>query len=337
MIYVDGRREERDDNMNVLITGATGFIGQHLYAALVENGSNVRMLGRTRPDGTLNYVHWDMNQPLDAKALDGIDVVFHLAGKAHALNADYHDDVEYFTINTAGTRKLLEAAKSAGVRRFVYFSSIKAVGYHEHCSDESCEELPDTMYGRSKLMAEQLVLSGGFVPEPVVIRPTMVYGCTEKGNLPKMIQAIRKWHFPPLPDTRNYRSMIHVDDVVSAALLLSQHPEAVGKCYIASDSHNYSTRQMYVWICEALGQPVPGWKVPVSLLKLIAVKGDMIGKIIGRRFIFDSETLQKLLGTELYSSAKIEKELGFCPQRHLHESLPEIVNYLKNNHDSYCG
>ncbi len=314
--------------MNVLITGATGFIGQRLYAALAKSGLYVRVLGRTKPEGELNYVCWDMDHTLDAKALDGIDVVFHLAGKAHALNTDHHDDVEYFSINTAGTRKLLDAAKSAGVRRFVYFSSIKAVVYNERCNDESCDDLPDTMYGRSKFMAEKLVLNGGYVPEPVVIRPTMVYGCTEKGNLPKMIQAIRARRFPPLPDTQNHRSMVHVEDVVSAALLLSKHPKASGKCYIVSDSQTYSTRHMYEWICEALGLSVPSRNVPLFVLELLALTGDLIGRISGRRFFFDSDALEKLVGSEVYSSARIENELGFCPQRNLHDSLPEIVDYL---------
>jgi len=313
----------------MLVTGATGFIGQHLYTSLVDNGAKIRVLGRTKPEGALNFVHWDMTQSLDAKALDGIETVFHLAGKAHALNSDYHDDVECFSINTAGTRKLLEAAKTAGVRRFVYFSSVKAVAYNKRCSDEFCNDLPDTMYGRSKLMAEQLVLNGGYVPEPVVIRPTMVYGCTEKGNLPKMIRAIRNRRFPPLPCTQNSRSMVHVEDVVSAALLLSKHPEAAGNCYIVSDSHAYSTRQMYEWICEASHQPVPSWNIPVFLLKLLAMIGDLIGKITGQRFVFDSDGLEKLVGTEVYLSVKIENELGFCPRRGLYESLPEIVRYLK--------
>ncbi len=314
----------------VLVTGATGFIGQRLCDALEKTDSDVRILGRTKPEGAEDFYHWDLSQPVPDEALNGIDTVFHLAGKAHVLSSDYHDEAEYFPVNISATRKLLEAAKSAGIRRFVYFSSVKAVGYNtETCSDETCEDLPDSMYGRSKRMAEQLVLHGGFVPEPVVIRPVMVYGNTEKGNLPKMIRAIRDGRFPPLSDTRNKRSMVHVDDIVQAALLAARHPAAAGNIYIVTDGQAYSTRQMYVWICEALQKPVPGWRLPFTVLKVLAMAGDVIGKIRGRRFVFDTDAMEKLTGCEFYSSEKIQNELGFKAQYHLKETLPEIVRYLE--------
>lgn len=313
------------------MTGATGFIGQYLCTALFENDCNIRILGRTRLDGADDFYHWDLRQPLHEEALDGIDTVFHLAGKAHALSSDYSDEAEYFPVNIAATRKLLEAARHAGVQRFVYFSSVKATGHHgteTGESDESSKDLPVTMYGCSKGMAEQLVLNGSFVPEPVVIRPTMVYGKTEKGNLPKMIRAVRNRRFPPLPDTGNHRSMVHVDDIVCAALLAAVHPDAPKNIFIVSDAQAYSTRQMYEWICESLGKPVPAWSVPLPVLKIMAKAGDVIGRLRGRRFIFDTDALNSLVGSEAYSSLKIERELGFRPQRTLRESLPEITSYL---------
>jgi len=318
----------------ILLTGATGFIGQRLHAVLRASDYDIRVLGRTRPENAQDFYDWELSQPLDVAALDSIDTVFHLAGKAHALSSDYHDEVAYFPINIAATRQLLEAARHAGVRRFVYFSSVKATGYH--CvgtggmaySDESCDELPESMYGRSKRMAELLVLDGGFVPEPVVIRPSMVYGNTIRGNLPKMILAIRNRHFPPLPDTGNHRSFVHVEDLVRAAMLAAVHPAAAGNIYIVTDGKTYSTRQIYEWISEALGRSVPGWVVPLPVLKMLGSVGDLIGKMKGRRFVFDHDALNRLVGSEVYCSAKIERELGFRAQHALHESLPEIVDYI---------
>jgi len=292
----------------------------------------VRGLSRSGivPDG-VDAVACDLAYiPVPEEMIRGIDVIYHLAGKAHALSGSWPDEEEYFPVNVKATRRLLNAAKTAGVKRVVYFSSVKAMSAGDSGpQDESCGSLPMDMYGRSKLMAEHLVLRGGFVPEPVVIRPVMVYGNTEKGNLPKMIRAIRNGRFPPVPDTRNQRSMVHVDDLVHAALLAADHPDAVGNIYIVTDGQAYSTRQIYVWICEALQKPVPGWQLPLPVLKVLAKGGDVIGKIRGRRFIFDSDVLEKLAGSEFYSPEKIQNELGFKAQHHLKETLPEIIRYLE--------
>lgn len=312
----------------VLVTGATGFIGHHLCATLLNKGVKLRVLGRRQPDIDAEFHFWDMVDPLSTIPLTGVDTVFHLAGKAHALAETRQDMDEYFSINTEATQKLLQASKKAGVKTFIYFSSVKAAGDINGLMDESVSVESDMPYGQSKKASEQLVLEGNYVPHPVVIRPSMVYGNTDKGNLPKMIQAVRAGKFPPLPEIQNRRSMVHVDDVVSAAILVAEHPEASGNIYIITDGESYSTRQMYEWICEALRKPVPAWCLPWFALKLLALVGDAIGSIRGRRFIFNSDALLKLTGSALYSSEKIEQELGYRPQRNLHDSLPEIVRFL---------
>lgn len=312
----------------VLVTGATGFIGQQLCKALNEMNIEVHTLGRKKPECESIFHYWDLKTAIDGIMPNDIDVIFHLAGKAHVLSNDYHDEEEYFPVNLGATRKLLNAAKSKGIQKFIYFSSVKAMGEDsEQQLDESCTLLPQDMYGRSKLMAEQLVLDGDYVPHPVVIRPCMVYGNSDKGNLPKMIQAISQGKFPPLPETDNRRSMVHVDDIVSAALLAAQHPQAAN-IYIVSDGQAYSTRQIYLWINQALGKRPPVWHVPVFILKVIAKVGDFIGWLLGRRFIFDSDALDKLIGSADYTSDRIEREMGFKAKRDLQESLPEIVAFL---------
>ncbi len=315
----------------MLVSGASGFIGQRLCTALQGDRKYVRALLRSEENGPWDEVNIiDLaRSAIPPSCLEGVDTIFHLAGKAHALAETKQDEDAYFSVNTHATQKLLEAAQCAGVPRFVYFSSVKAVGDVDGVMDESVSVDADTPYGRSKFAAEKLVLQGGYVPHPVVIRPSMVYGMTAKGNLPKMIQAIASGRFPPLPEVGNKRSMVHVDDVVSAAILAAEQPQAAGQVYIVTDGCGYSTRQMYAWICEALNRPVPGWNCPVSALQWLAKIGDGIGSMRGRRFIFDSDGLQKLLGSAHYSSVKIERELGFIPQRNLHQSLAEIVGFLQ--------
>jgi UDP-glucose 4-epimerase len=315
-----------------LITGSRGFIGTNLCYSLKQRGHRVLEINRSVINSEVDRYSLDLAvNTVPATIYSSVDVVFHLAGKAHALAETQQDETEYFEINTEGTRKLLEAAKQAGVHKFIFFSSVKAIGDSDtQPMDESVQTLADTPYGQSKYAAEQLVLHGGYVPNPVVIRPSMVYGNTEKGNLPRMIQAIRKGVFPPLPETHNRRSMVHVDDLVQAAILAAEKPEAAGQIYIVTDGQAYSTRQIYDWIRVALGKSPVNAAIPMGLLNVLAKSGDGIGRTFGRRFPFDSDALDKLTGSAWYSSAKIQRELGFIPQHTLQSSLPEIVRYLQS-------
>ena len=313
-----------------LVTGASGFIGQNLCQCLREGGVRIRALMRYECQGPWDeVVVADLADNLPDKVLQGVDAVFHLAGKAHALSETRQDETEYHAINTVGTQRLLEACQVEGVQRFVFFSSVKAMGEGGlACLDEDADLPPETPYGQSKLEAERLVLNGGYVPHPVVLRLSMVYGPIEKGNLPRMIHAVAKGRFPPLPELGNQRSMVHVDDVVRAAILVAERPEAAGGTYILTDGRAYSTRQMYEWICEALGKSIPAWYVPTFALRLLALLGDGIGALSGKRFVIDSDAMKKLVGSACYSSDLIQKDLGFTPVRNLQESLGEIVAAL---------
>ncbi|NIQ02301.1 MAG: NAD-dependent epimerase/dehydratase family protein [Nitrospinaceae bacterium] len=307
------------------------MLGRPLCSSLHSQGWKVIALNRTLEMGP-----WDESIQVDLASHEkfsipsDIDVVYHLAGKAHALSETRQDEEEYFRINAEGTRRILEAAKARGVRRFVFFSSVKAMGEGgPDCFDESAPCHPVTPYGKSKLEAERMVLEGNYVPEPVVLRLTMVYGPTHKGNLPRMIDAVSKGRFPPIPEFGNKRSMVHVQDVAQAALLAAEKPEATGQTYLVTDGRPCSTRELYEWICQALDKPVPTWRIPKGVFCGLAKLGDGIGKILGRRFPFDSDTLEKLAGSARYDSQKIVRELGFQAKYHLRESLPEIIQFLR--------
>ena len=313
-----------------LVTGSTGMLGRPLCHTLHSLGWKVIAMTRTQEQVPCDEsIQADLALNKTLSIPPDTDVVFHLAGKAHALSETKQDENEYLRINTEGTRVLLEAAKSSGVRRFVFFSSVKSMSEGgPGCLDETSPCLPVTPYGKSKFEAERLVLEGNFVPEPVVLRLSMVYGTSPKGNLPRMIEAVSKGRFPPIPEFGNKRSMVHVEDVVQAALLAAEKPEAIGKIFIVTDGQPYSTRELYEWICKALGQPVPSWRVPEVVFRGLAKIGDTISTLRGRRFVFDSDTLEKLAGSAWYSSKKIEKELGFQAKHHLRESLPNIIQTI---------
>jgi nucleoside-diphosphate-sugar epimerase len=258
--------------------------------------------------------------------LDGIDTVFHLAARTHALDERGDTEQLYRELNVEGTRRLLAAAADSGVRRFVLMSSVKAMGESTaEAQNESSPAEPSTWYGRTKLAAEQLVLHGGYVPEPVVLRSALVYGPGVRGNLERMIEAIRRRRFPPVPETGNKRSLVHVDDLVSAALLAAESPAAAGRVFIVTDGRPVSTRQMYRWISDGLGTPAAGRTVPVFLFRVLALAGDGIGRIRGRRFVFDSTAYNKLLGSAWYDSTAIETALGYKPRWNFREAVGQMT------------
>jgi len=324
--------------MKVLVTGASGFIGQHLSERLQRDGCAVRALvhetGR-RGDWAagLEVAVGDVRDPQAMKAaVAGCDIVYHLAGKAHALAELKGDDEAYFGINTDGTRHVLEGAVAGGARAFVLFSSVKAAGEGgTRCLDESFDGPPETPYGRSKLEAERTALEvGRRTPLHVTcLRLPLVYGPGNKENLYRMIAAIDRGVFPPLPELGNRRSMVHVVDVVRAAVLAAATPATSGQCYIVTDGRAYSTRELYELICRALGKSIPRWYVPLWTLKTLGKAGDAIGWISGRRFLFDSDALDKLIGSAWYSSEKIARELGYQPSITFPEALPELVAWYR--------
>ncbi len=306
-----------------LVAGASGFIGPHLCRRLGEGGLRVRAVMRRPAEGPWEEeVTLDLgSQPIPSSLLAGVDCVFHLAGKAHALAEGPGAEEEYRLSNVQSTLDLIAAARAARVRAFVYFSSVKAMGE----GPANAEPLVLSPYGRSKRLAEQAVLGGEGVPHSVVLRPSLVYGPNPKGYLELMIRAVRGGWFPPLPELGNGRSMVHRDDLVEAALRCAFDPRASGRTYVVTDGTPYSTRQVYEFILDALGRKPPSWTLPVGLLRAAATAGDAIRRVRGRRLVFDSDLLEKLLGSACYDGEPICRELGFRPRHDLRGSMAEML------------
>ncbi|ADJ27862.1 UDP-glucose 4-epimerase family protein [Nitrosococcus watsonii] len=326
--------------MKVLVTGATGFIGRHLVAALLSRKKAIRILARNAEQaeaiwspGSLEVVQGNLGNALTLGDLcEGIDIVFHLASGSFAEN-DKTGEAErlHQKVGVEGTKELLRRAVRAGVKRFIFVSSVKAMGEggSSHL-DEASPELPQTAYGRGKLAAERVVLEAGrtYGMHVCNLRLPMVYGSDGKGNLPRMMAAIERGWFPPLPEVKNRRSMVHVNDVVQALLLTAENPKASHQTYIVTDGCTYSSRQIYILLCQALGRSIPGWRFPAGLLRMIAKAGDFAGWVLKREVPLNSHVLYKLMGSAWYSCAKIQRELGYRPRYSLETALPEILKAL---------
>jgi len=324
-----------DDPGVSLITGATGFIGSRLIAALRERGTPVRALirpGRVMPPDWrgVEPVSGDLIDPASLeRACAGIETVFHLAGFAHAEVAHSPEfAARHWAINAEGSFHLLDAAVAAGVQRFIFLSSVKAVGDPgSHSVDEHWHAPPESPYGQAKRAAEERVLAVGRTTamHVVVLRPALVYGPGMKGNLPQLINAVRRGWLPPLPETGNRRSLVHVDDVVQALLLTAVHSAAAGQTYLVTDGQPYSGRELYLLICRMLDLPEPCWTMPASMLYGVARLMDSALRLTGREGRRFKDALDKVLGWACYDSAKISNELGYQPVWTLGQTVLELT------------
>lgn len=310
-----------------LVTGATGFVGRHLCSRLQQEGVRVTAMGRRACSGPWDaFVACDLAAADCAPALPAVDIIYHLASKAHAVSERPGAKDGYEEVIVDGTRRLIAAARQRGCERFVYISSVKAMGEGQGDAlplapvDESAPCQPTTPYGVAKLRAEQLVREAGFA-HWVILRPTMVYGPGQKGNLVRMAQAVQRNRFPPLPETGNRRSMVHVDDLAAAMLAAATRPQASGHALIVSGAEAPSTRQLYDAIRSALNMPAQDVAIPLWMLRAAATAGTALGYLLRRRMPLDRDTLNKLTGSAWYSSSKAGEILGYHPQHSLNSYL----------------
>ncbi len=325
-----------------LITGATGFIGQHLVRYLLDQNFMVRALVRnTESDFIKQYpqVEWKRGDLTQLHSLlnlcEGVDHVFHLAGFAHASgDGSAEFDSMHEQINFQGTINLLsevvKAEAKVKVRSFVFLSSVKAGSDSSHCIDETSpesRESPSTVYGLAKRKAEQNVLkiceenniSG------VVLRPALVYGVGMKGNLRMMLHSIEKKRFPPLPSYPNKRSLISAQDLCRAAVLASNAENLSQRIFIVTDGMIYSTAEIESLMRLALGQKKPTWHLPLWAFRVLALAGDLGEKVLRKPLPMSTKIFNKLFGNAWYQSKYIQAELKFVPEYSLGKILPEII------------
>jgi len=292
-----------------LVTGSTGFIGGRLLGLLGTIECDVRLLARSKVNDYETFVCNLEQERIPKHALESVDTVFHLAGFAHDMQDPSKVEDLYRLINVDATVELARLAVESGVKRFVFISSVKAGGglASGKCVNESNRDDPEGVYGKSKREAELKLLkigreSGMHVS---IIRPSLVYGPEVKGNLQLMLTGIKQGWFPPLPETGNRRSMTHVDDLVRAILLVSEDKRANGEIFIVTDGKSYSSREIYNTICNVVGKSIPKWSVPKILFSIAGLVSPRI-----------KYKVNKLLGDECYSSAKLEA-LGFKAKKSL--------------------
>lgn len=304
--------------MNCLVTGATGFIGTALCEALRHRGDTYRAYSRsgaTLPDGTPTIAIDLQNTRLGLADLRGVDVVFHLAGVAH----QHADQAQYEQLNVRASLALADACLCAGVSRFVFVSSVRAMGPSATALPRAENECatPLDAYGLSKRQAEAglLELCRGRMALTIV-RPALVYGPGARGNLALLDRWARRGL--PRPPAEGGRSMIACSDLVALLCLVGDRPGIEACTWIATDGQAYSTREVYDLLRASHGLgPGRAW-CPRWLWRGGAAALDLLRPGAAPHW-------DKLFATELYSNAAVQRDTAWRPRLTLRDALGTAV------------
>ncbi len=315
--------------MNILVTGATGFIGRAVVSHLsTRDDFSIRIAIRCQahnlPSDRQSVQVGDLRADTNWKvALKDVQVVIHTAARVHVMNDSASDPLtEFRKVNLDGALNLARQAAQMGVKRFIFISSIKVNGEHTSPGSSFSSEdkfVPDDPYGLSKYEAEQglLALAKETNMELVIIRPPLVYGPGVKANFATMIKWACKGFPLPLGAIHNKRSLVALDNLVDFMICCIDHPKAANEVFLISDGEDLSTTELLQKVARALGKKLYLIPLPVWLMRFVA---DLLGKGDVANRLFDSlqidnskarhllgwkpvitvdEQLQKMAGTHL--------------------------------------
>ena len=276
--------------MNIIITGATGFVGKNLSKFLKEKGYHIVPLSLRKA--------WELDQNAEA--------IIHLAGKAHDTK-NTSAEKEYFEINTELTKKLFKEFLNTTAQDFIYFSSVKATADTvEGFLDENHTSNPQTPYGKSKLLAEAYLLSQK-LPENkrlFIIRPCMIHGPGNKGNLNLLYKFVQKGIPYPLAAFENKRSFLSIDNLNFLILEMLSNKNVGSGIYNFADDESLSTNELVVIINKVLGKKTKFLHLPKFIVYAIAKLGDVVNLPL------NSERMKKLTENYVVSNQKIKNALG---------------------------
>ncbi len=310
----------------VLVTGASGFVGRALCAALGMQGHLVRAASRMPAGRTQSstFAVGDIGPDTDwTAAVTGCDAVVHLAAHVHVMSRQADDAAGNFhRVNVEGSENLARQAARAGVRRFVFLSSVKVNGETsvERAFMESDPIMPMDAYGLSKAEAEKRLRSISLETgmEVVILRPPLVYGPGVKANFLSLLRAVDSGVPLPFSSISNLRSLVYIGNLVDALGACLVHPAAANRTFFVSDDHDVSTPQLIREVAAALGKKSLLFPFPPAMLRGASL------------FMGRAEQIARLTGSLQVDVSSIKTTLEWQPPFSLQQGLTDTVSWYRS-------
>ncbi len=313
----------------ILITGASGFVGNVLCQHLLNANYSIRASSRRAftHDSRLGLKIYSGLESPDAgdykELLSGVQTVIHLAARVHIMKDSSKDPLaEFRKVNVDGTLKLARHAASAGVKRFIFLSSVKVNGEQTEegkSFTEDCNPSPQDAYGQSKYEAEQglLKIAQETGMEVVIIRPPLVYGAGVKANFASMMETVRRGIPLPLGSIHNQRSFVYLGNLISLIECCIHHTAAVNQVFLVSDGHDLSTTELLRNCAAALG--VKSWLLPMPQWLI-----EGCARLLGKQAV-----AQRLCGNLQVDISKARRMLGWTPPFSVADGLKQTAASFK--------
>ena len=325
--------------MNVLVTGATGAVGPRVLQALCEADHRVRTFSLHHnphldvPLGVESSTGDIADSASLRRAVQDMDAVIHLAALLHIPNPSPEMDEAYERVNVRGTERVVQAALAAGVGRIVLASTIAVYGSAKgRVLDENSPPRPDSVYARTKLAAEQVMLQardrkGRAVG--VVLRLGAVYGARVKGNYERLVHALARHRFIPIGKGLNRRTLVYDRDAGRAFAIAAAHPAAAGRLFNVTDGGMHRLADIIDAICSGLGRRPPRFSVPLAFARLTVCGVEQGSRLLGIRPLVTRETLGKYTEDIAVEGRLIRDALGFTPLYDLRTGWNEAVSEMR--------
>lgn len=313
----------------VLVTGANGFVGRALCRRLFSEGYHVKGTIRNAeaagnlPDGVVALPLTISPVTPWVRFLDGVDTVVHLAARVHVMHDMVSDPLAlYRNLNVASTERLARIAAAAGVRRFIFVSSVKVMGEESVVPySEEVSPSPRDPYGVSKWEAEQelakVAKETGL--EVVIIRPPLIYGPGVKANFLRLMKIIDRGIPLPFASIDNCRSLIYLENLVDLIATSIMHTKAAGQTYLVSDCEDVSTPELVRRLANAFRKPAMLIPLPPKLMRIA-------GRITGKQ-----DAVDRLLSSLLVDCGKICRELNWRPPFTMQEGITATTQWYTGN------
>lgn len=308
--------------MKLLVTGYSGFVGKHLVDQLKKTEHELTLLGRKKPSENkqIQFYNFSLGDSSpELQIASSIDVVIHCAARAHIMKDEVDDPIaEYRRVNVAGTLALAELAYKNGAKRFIYLSSVKALGESTEEGHKFSYNSPykaEDSYGQSKAEAEAALIhyceTVGM--EYVIIRPPLVYGKGVKANFASLYKLIGSGFPLPLAGIKsNRRSIVAIENLVDLILCCISHPNAKNQCFMVSDNVDLSTAELIKLMAQAQGKR--GWGVYVPNWCF-----DLIGKFFGKQ-----DVIARLTGSLQVDISHTQSTLSWSPVMSTEDALKNM-------------